>query len=210
MHMSKKRQLRKQEEVRNTILDAARDIIAKDGIRGLSIRKITNAIDYSPAIVYHYFKDKDEIVETLVREGYGRILASIGLVKRNEDQPEKEIRETFTKYIAAALESPEYYRAIMFNDDPAVLNRTRLLEKGISERSQTLQMLCDSIRRGVNQGRFAPCDIELTAQIMWTSTFGLIIKLMVERDISREQVSRLIDHQFTVLFNGIMSRKERG
>ncbi|MBA1334924.1 MAG: Transcriptional regulator, AcrR family [Firmicutes bacterium] len=206
--MSKERQLRKQEEVRNTILDAARDIIAKDGIRGLSIRKITNAIDYSPAIIYHYFKDKNEIVETLVREGYERILASIGSVKRNENEPEKEIREAFTRYIAAALESPEYYRAVMLNDDPAVLKRTRLLEKGISERSQTLQMLCSSIQRGVNQGRFTPCDIELTAQILWTSTFGLIIKLMVEKDISRDQVNRLIDHQFTVLFNGIMSRNE--
>lgn len=56
-------QLRKQEEIRNTILEVARNIISKEGAQGLSIRNITNAIDYSPAIIYYYFKDKNEIVE---------------------------------------------------------------------------------------------------------------------------------------------------
>lgn len=206
--MSKERQLRKQEETRNKILDTARDIISKDGIKGLSIRKITNAMDYSPAIIYHYFKDKNEIVELLISEGYGKILKSIGSVNRNENEPEKEMKEVFTSYIHAALASPEEYKAFMLNEDPSILEKTGLLEKGISKKSQTLQMLCNNIQRGINQGRYAPCDPELTAQIIWTSTFGLIIKLMIEKDISLEQVNRLIEHHFSVLFNGILISKE--
>lgn len=206
--MSKERQLRKQKETRNKILDVARNIISKEGIKGLSIRKITNAMDYSPAIIYHYFKDKNEIVELLISEGYGRILDSIGSVNRSENEPEKEIKEVFTNYIKAALASPEEYKAFMLNDDPSILKKTGLLGNGISKKSQTLQMLCNNIERGINQGRYAPCDPELTAQIIWTSTFGLIIKLMIEKDIPQEQVNRLIDHHFAVLFKGLMSRKE--
>lgn len=206
--MTKERQLRKQEETRNTILNVARDIIAKDGIQGLSIRKITNAIDYSPAIIYHYFKDKNEIIECLMREGYGQIIASVAAVKRNEEKPEEEIRDAFTSYIKACLAGPEYYKAIMMNDDPTISKRTAILEKGISERSQTLKLLCDSINRGIDIGRFSVYEPELTAQILWTATFGLIMKLIVERDIPEEQVNRLIDHHFKVLFNGIMKTKE--
>jgi len=204
--LSRERQLRRQEEIRNIILDVARNIISREGIKGLSIRKITNAIDYSPGIIYHYFKDKNEIIESIVREGYERILALIRSVKRNEKEPEKEIKEAFTNYIKAALASPEEYKAFMLNGDTSVLNTTGILKKGISKKSRTLQLLCDNIQRGINQGRYAPCDPELTAQIIWTSTFGLIIKLIIEKDISQEQVNRLIDQHFNVLFNGIIRK----
>lgn len=206
--MGKERQFRKQEEIRKAILDSARDIISQEGLPGLSIRKITNAIDYSPAIIYHYFKDKNEIVQALVSEGYNKILSSIGLVERNDDEPEKEIQQAFTKYIKAALASPEDYKAFMLNDDASVLEKTVLLRQGISQTSPTIQLLCDNLRRGISQGRYSPCDPELTAQIFWTSTFGLIIKLIIEKDIPQEQVDRLIECHFSLLFKGIIQMAE--
>jgi AcrR family transcriptional regulator len=206
--LKKKRQLFRQEEIRKLILDAAREIIAKEGFQGLSIRKITNRIEYSPAIIYHYFKDKNEIVESLVSEAYGQILATISSVKRNEAEPEKEMKEVFINYIEAALASPEVYKEFMLNNDPSVLKRTGLLRKGISKTSRSLKILCENIQRGAVLGRYAPCDPELTAQIIWTSTFGLIIKIIIEKDIPKEQINRLIDQHFTIIFNGIMLKRE--
>ena len=204
--MKKEHQLRKQEETKKSILEVARNIISAEGIKGLSIRKITNALDYSPGIIYHYFKDKNEIIETLVGEGYGQILASVKSVKRNEDEPENEIREVFTNYIKAALESSEYYKVVMLNSDPSILKKTSLLDKGVSKTSPTLQVLCENIERGISKNRYATWDSELSAQIIWTSTFGLIIKLMTEKNISQEQMNRLIDHHFTILFKGLLFR----
>jgi AcrR family transcriptional regulator len=206
--MSKERQLRKQEEIRNIILEAARDIITREGIKGLSIRKITNAIEYSPAIIYHYFKDKNEIVETIMEEGYIRILNSLTIVNRNEKEPEIEIKEVFSNYIKAALDNQDEYLAIMLNDDAIIKQKTTILEKGISKSSRTMGILSEAIERGINQGRFAACDVELTAQIMWTSAFGLIIKLMIEKNIPKEQMNDLIGTHFRTLFYGIMVRKE--
>lgn len=205
--MKKERQLRRREQVRNTILDAAREIVSKEGIQGLSVRKVTDAIGYSPAIVYHYFRDKNELVETIVREGYSRILESIGSTDEHVS-PEQVIREGFTRYIKAALAEPEYYTAIMLDDCPAVLKKTRLLERETSGNSETLQMLCNALKRGMNSGRFKCRNIELTAQIIWTSVFGLIIKLMIEKNTSDEQTDRLIEHYFDIMFDGIMSRGE--
>lgn len=206
--MSKERQLRRQEEIRQKILDIARDIVTKEGIQGLSIRKITNAIDYSPAIIYHYFKDKNEIIELLVKDGYKRILDSISSVKRNEDEPEKELREAFDNYIRAALESPEVYKAVVLSDDPSILTKTSILKKGITKDSKTFKLLYENLRRGIDKKKYLQYDIELTAQILWTATFGLIIKLIIEKDISTEQVNRLIDQLFNILFKGIMIRNE--
>ena len=206
--MTKERQLRKQEEIRSIILETARDIIAQEGIKGLSIRKITNAIEYSPAIIYHYFKDKNEIVETIVEEGYKRILNSLTTINRNEKEPEKEIKEVFSNYIKAALDNKDEYMAIMLSGDPILKQKTAILEKGISKRSRTMGILSEAIDRGIIQGRFAVCDVELTAQIMWTSAFGLIIKLMIEKDTPEEQINDLIENHFRTLFYGIMKNRE--
>ena len=206
--MTKERQVRKQEEIRNIILEAARDIITHEGMKGLSIRKITNAIEYSPAIIYHYFKDKNEIVETIMEEGYKRILNSLKMVNRNEKQPENEIKEMYFNYIKAALDNQDEYMAIMLNDDPIIKQRTAILKKGISESSMTMRLLCDTLKSGIDQGRFAACDVELTAQIMWTSAFGLIIKLIIEKDIPEQQMNDLIENHFRTLFYGIKTRKE--
>ncbi len=205
--MGKDRQIRKQKEVRNKILDVARDIISKEGIQGLSIRKITSTIDYSPGIIYHYFNNKDEIIKALVNEGYKKILESINSVEQNITEPDKEIKEIAIKYIEAALKSPEEYKAFMLNDETQVMEKTRLLEKGISKKSKTLQLLSDKIQQGISRDYFTPVDPELTAQIIWVSIFGLTIKLIFEKDISQEQINRLIDHQLNILFNGIKANK---
>ncbi|WP_157949992.1 TetR/AcrR family transcriptional regulator [Vallitalea okinawensis] len=206
--MSKERQKRKQEEIKLKILDAARKIISQEGVKGLSIRKITNAIDYSPAIIYHYFKDKNEIVETLTSEEYRRILTSLQSIERNENEPEKEMKESFRKYIKAALVAPEEYRAFILSDDPLIISKTSLLHQGVSKNSPTMGMLCENIQRGVRLGRYKPCDPELTAQILWTSVFGLVMKLIMEKDVPQVQIDRLIDHHFELVLNGLMSIDE--
>ncbi|HEY8392528.1 MAG TPA: TetR/AcrR family transcriptional regulator [Capillibacterium sp.] len=204
--MGRRRQLLKQEEIRAAILDAARQVVAEEGFSGLSIRKITKRIDYSPGIVYHYFHNKEELMEALVTEGYERILASIASVPHNEEQPEAEIKEVFTKYIRAALAAPEEYKAFLLNDNPSILARTSLLDKGVLARSPTLRALGGVIRRGIETGRFAPHDPELTAQVIWTSVFGLILKIITERNIPPEQINRLVEQEFNLLFRGLMAR----
>ena len=47
-------------------------------------------------------------------------------------------------------------------------------------------------------------DIELTAQIIWTSTYGLISRLILEKNIPKKQKDRLIDHHFQILINGLL------
>ena len=205
--MNKSRQQRKQEEVRRQILDVAREIITNEGLEGLSIRKITNSLEYSPAIIYHYFKDKNEIIETIMAEGFGKILSAIQAVEMKGLSPDQEIIETFKAYIEATLEYPTEYKAFVLNDDPAMLNRMTVLERGATEKRATLKALKGNIERGVKLGLYKDYDPELTAQIIWTSISGLLIRLIIEKDTSKEQRDMLIKHQFTMLFEGLKNVK---
>ncbi len=66
----KERQERDREAVRRAILDAARDLFVKEGYEQVSIRKIAELIEYSPAAIYGYFPSKDDIFFALAEEGF--------------------------------------------------------------------------------------------------------------------------------------------
>ena len=66
----KERQDRERAAVRQAILDAARDLFVTEGYRTVSMRKIAERIEYSPAAIYGYFASKDEIFFALVEEGF--------------------------------------------------------------------------------------------------------------------------------------------
>ena len=66
----KERQERDREAVRRAILDAARDLFVSEGYQNVSIRKIAERIEYSPAAIYGYFPSKDDIFFALAEEGF--------------------------------------------------------------------------------------------------------------------------------------------
>src|SRR5215208_5070860 len=66
----KERQERDREAVRRAILDAARDLFVREGFENVSIRKVAERIEYSPAAIYSYFPGKDDIFFALAAEGF--------------------------------------------------------------------------------------------------------------------------------------------
>src|SRR6266853_114512 len=71
----KERQERDREAVSRAILDAARELFVAEGFQNVSIRKIAERIEYSPAAIYDYFPSKDDIFFALAEEGF-RLLGS--------------------------------------------------------------------------------------------------------------------------------------
>jgi AcrR family transcriptional regulator len=112
----KERQERDREAVRRAILDAARELFVSEGYQNISIRKIAERIEYSPAAIYGYFPSKDDIFFALAEEGF-RLLFSYGASPRPAlpGDPMDAIRAMFWRYYEFSKEHPEYF-ALMFLD----------------------------------------------------------------------------------------------
>lgn len=112
----KERQGRDREAVSRSILDAARELFVTHGYQEVSIRKIAEKIEYSPAAIYSYFPSKDDIFFALAEEGF-RLLFSYGASPRPADaaDPTDAIRAMFWRYYEFSKEHPEYF-ALMFLD----------------------------------------------------------------------------------------------
>lgn len=202
--MTKKRQEKRNEEVKLFIVKTAEIIISEEGLDNLSIRKIAKKIDYSPSIIYHYFKNKDELLLHIWKKNYMKILHIIKNSESNQKDLEKNIIDTFKSYIYFALDNPDLYKNILLNDNIEVLNQTSLLQKGDGKKRKTLNSLYKKIELGKEKNIFKKdLDSELTSQIIWTSTFGLIIRIIKDKINDKDQIENLINVHFKILFNGI-------
>lgn len=112
----KERQERSREAVRRGIMDAARDLFVRDGFEHVSIRKIAELVEYSPAAIYGYFPSKDDIFFALAEEGFRLMhgdqqeLAALDALP-----PMDRVREIFWRFYMFSREHPEYF-ALMFVD----------------------------------------------------------------------------------------------
>lgn len=113
----KERHERDREAVRRAILDAARDLFVSEGYGNVSIRKIAERIEYSPAAIYGYFPSKDDIFFALAEEGF-RLLARPDAAAAESDALLPllaRVRAIFWRLYEFSCEQPQYF-ALMFVD----------------------------------------------------------------------------------------------
>src|SRR5438105_10034662 len=109
----KERQERDRESVRRAILDAARDLFVAEGFQNVSIRKIAERIEYSPAAIYGYFAGKDDIFFALAEEGFRLLCNGSRGEARQTLTPFEQARSRFERLYEFSREHPQYF-ALMF------------------------------------------------------------------------------------------------
>ena len=111
----KERQQRERDRIREAILTAARELFVSDGYRNVSMRKIADRIEYSPAAIYSYFRSKDDIFFELAEEGFRKLAEHIvGAVERVPD-PLNRLRQGLLAFYGFSKIHPEYFE-LMFVD----------------------------------------------------------------------------------------------
>src|SRR5918994_7594478 len=106
---TKERQQRERDQTREAILTAARDLFVTEGYRHVSMRKIAERIEYSPAAIYSYFGSKDEIFFTLAEEGYHLLADRVTDLLSGLSDPLEALRGAMWAFYEFSKEHPEYF-----------------------------------------------------------------------------------------------------
>jgi AcrR family transcriptional regulator len=102
---------RRRQKVRDTILSAAERVFANEGVDGLSIRRLAEDIDYSPAAIYKYFDSKSSLIEELKEAFFERLLERMADANQADVPIRVRARRCCAIYIETALERPHHYAA---------------------------------------------------------------------------------------------------
>jgi AcrR family transcriptional regulator len=191
------RREREREEIRNKILDAARELFATEGYEKVTMRRIADAIEYSPTTIYLHFKDKDDLVQSMCHEDFARLLGALQSGPLPDD-PVERIRQLGVAYARFGLTYPNHYR-FMFMTPGKFTSLHELSDGG----QQSFKMLHLAVAGAVACGTFRAVDVDTAAQVMWAALHGvvaLLITLQPEHWPHAPAVDDLVEQ---VIENGI-------
>ena len=199
------RRVRDRENVREKILNAARELFVKEGYDAVSMRKIGARIDYSAMAPYRYFPDKESILRELCLEDFRNLRQAIDRII-TEDDPIERIRQIARAYVNFALEYPHQYRLLFMTPLP----REAHLEKEFIEHPEMdgYAKLKETIAEGVAAGRFREGhdDPELLSQLFWAGLHGIVSLHIVHKNapsISWRPIRRTAEVLLDALCDGL-------
>jgi AcrR family transcriptional regulator len=167
------RKERQKAELREQILAVARRIIRDDGFAALTMRKIAEAIEYSPATIYLHFAGRDEIALALVRDGFAKLVAHMAPALR-EDDPLQRIDAIGRAYLDFAQREPETYRLIFMEDERFASPIMLALKASDDDTGDAaFGLLLDTVRELIDRGIYRPLNPRAVAALLWSSLHGI-------------------------------------
>jgi len=200
----KERQGREREAIRRAILDAARDLFVRDGYQNVSIRKIAERIEYSPAAIYGYFPSKDDIFYALAEEGFRLLYGDRASYTALDGlAPLERIRAIFLRLYEYSCEHPQYF-ALMFVDR-SVPRVSREYERFAFAR-EIKDHLIAQVRECITAGVFkADLQPEVAFRLLTMGILGVAVMRLSERLGPTEDADDLARDVLNITIAGLQS-----
>jgi AcrR family transcriptional regulator len=188
----KERQEREREAVARGILDAARDLFVSEGYHNVSMRKIAERVEYSPAAIYSYFPSKDDIFYALAEEGFRILLMPPNGKAAWEDHsldPLERLRRSFWRMYEFSRSHPEYF-ALMFVDRTVPRINKDWQRFGFVREMKA--RLGATIQQAIDAGHFpAGSHPDAIARVVLTAVIGAAVGRLCHRVMPGEDADAL-------------------
>ncbi len=163
---------RRREKVRASILEAAESVFADEGVDGLSIRRIAEAIDYSPAAIYKYFSSKEELLDELKEAFFAQLIDNASLLEDENESFHDRARLCLETYVRTALNKSHHYAAAFSGViDMPVEHNPEFFER---KKGQAFMILLNMVDEGQALGIIRKdLPSTATAKSIWASCHGL-------------------------------------
>jgi AcrR family transcriptional regulator len=202
----KERQERDREAVRRAILDAARELFVTEGFQNVSIRKIAERIEYSPAAIYGYFPSKDDIFFSLAEEGF-RLLGDPAATRDDpalkDAPPLDRVRAVFWRLHTFSREQPQYF-ALMFVER-SVPRISREYERFAFAREMK-EHIIEELRAAIDTGALpATLDPQVAMRSLMVGILGVALLNLNERLLPGENADSLAADVLNLTLAGLRS-----
>jgi AcrR family transcriptional regulator len=179
---SVQRRERERQATRELILGAARDLFLKEGFEAVSMRRIAQAIEYTPAAIYTHFADKQALLMALGETDFRLLRESMREVDHIED-PVERLRAGGLAYIHFALDHPHHYRLMFMTRWPQMDPAQCPIEHGNADQD-AFACLEQVVGECIRTGRFKPAyrDPQVVTQLCWAAVHGVVSLFITHGD----------------------------
>ncbi|WP_034485920.1 TetR/AcrR family transcriptional regulator [Actinomadura oligospora] len=156
--------------VRPALVDVGARLLAEEGPKALSARRVASEVGCSTMAVYTHFGGMSGLVREMVHVGFTRLKDCLGRVADTGD-PVADTALLGRAYRHNGLENPHLY-AVMFG--ASSLASFSLSENDRQHGRYTLAGVARCAERCIGAGRFQDDDPMLVANQMWIAVHGMV------------------------------------
>jgi AcrR family transcriptional regulator len=168
------RRERQRKEVRDKILDAARELFATEGYEAVTMRQIADKIEYTPTTIYGHFQDKAQMLAELCRVDFAKLAGVFAQLAEVAD-PIERIGRLGHAYIEFAVQYPNHYRLMFMTPHPPLTPEEMREQQHGDPGQDAYAFLRATVAQAIAAGRLRPelTDADLVAQFLWAGVHGV-------------------------------------
>lgn len=201
------RRARQKALLRQEILDAARDILAREGYEQLSMRKVAERIEYSPTAIYLHFEDKRDLMFQVCEETFGKLVQDLSSLHTEFKDPATRLREGMRRYVAFGLRHPQHYLAtfvtVPHDQTPEESER---YNRPDTHGMMALGILREVIVACISARVFRKVDPDVTTRALWTALHGVTALLIQMPHFNWGDQAAVVDTVIDTLIDGLRVR----
>jgi len=173
-------------DLKNALIKAGADILSKEGVSALSLRKVAHKAGVSHAAPYAHFADKQALIAAISTEGYKKLYEKIAHVAgQYQADPLRRLVEASWAYVQFALDEPDQFKVTLSGmiekeqDYPAFVETAR----------QTFSLVVDIVAQCQQAGILRNGPADLVAVSAWSLIHGFVT-LLLENQVSHTVLDR--------------------
>jgi len=199
------RRAREKKELRQEILDAARDLFVREGFENVSMRKIAEKIEYSPTTIYLYFKDKADLLDCICEETFARLVRKQTAIDLAVADPIERLKKGLRAYIEFGLKYPNHYKvALMMTED---FEERMQCERSREMGKKAYVHLRNELGSLAEMNLIHVADVDAAAQVLWATIHGLTSLLIAHPRFPFTDRNVLIDTLIENALSGLQVRQ---
>jgi AcrR family transcriptional regulator len=187
------------ENLRQEIMDAAREMFVAKGYATVSMRKIADKIGYSATTIYLYFKDKNDLLHQICEQTFAHLAQNIKSIQQLSDNPMEKLRSGLREYIYFGLKHPSQYEIVFITPLPIKIEAEFEETNG----RVAFDTMRDVVNECVSANLLKINDVELISQTLWAGIHGVTSLLIQHSGFPFVERERLIDSVIETLIKGI-------
>ncbi len=173
-------------DLENALIRAGVEILSKEGIEGLSLRKVAKRVGVSYAAPYAHFKDRQALIAAISTEGFKQLYNALdAAISAHADDPKQQLVEGAWAYVQFAMDNTDIFK-IMFS---GALEKEKDYPSFVEISQKTFDRVMDVVRACQSTGVLRPAPLELMAVSVWGQVHG-VISLALEGQISHTVLDR--------------------
>lgn len=162
-------------DLKNALIKAGVKILAKEGLNGLSLRKVAKQAGVSHAAPYSHFADKQALIAAISTEGFKQLYIQIEeIFKASQNDPSALLVEIAWTYMQFALNEPDRFK-LMFS---SVLEKEKEYPDFVEFSQKNFSQVVEVVRICQFAEILHVGPPEITAVGVWSAVHGLIMLIL--------------------------------